>query len=485
MPTSEHYQDTYFWNTITGETTWVRPSPGRESTPCSADGQQQDSGVGSAVVPSSSSSSSTEEEATTQRGEAVVTRSGGADSGSRSDDRDVYQLIELIGAHVLQLSRRFEEHEGVTGAQLRSEGMGLIPMVQPPEGEAAERFRRVCEIAGSGVAAFQQPRSAQAVLEGNHLVFAAVVAEWCAGTRLGASAVVGLSIIGERLAKLDTAMRPAHLQEWACVFRPPVFVYRHNPSATEMDRCPSAQEASRLAAEARASIAVAAKSTINPSGRRPAAPQQAVAGAGAGAGPVTAAATEKIPAAGVAPWASTAPAVPATAAAGRTEAAPPPLPTEEQPPAPPAPPSGSASTRRGATRSSSKHPAKRARRSRATAGTGATSTSTPAQRKVAPMMEKWASARAEIWSEDSEDSDEHGREGDDGGVGGRRGMYNEAAATAKRARELEDWRVQEIASGSTRSVNFQPLRFDWRERVKRRRQDDEAAALEAGSLCAT
>ena len=49
----------------------------------------------------------------------------------------------------------------------------------------------------------------------------------------------------------------------------------------------------------------------------------------------------------------------------------------------------------------------------------------------------------------------------------------QASVARKRARELEEWRLATLKDPSARSnANFQPLQFDWRARVKRTRQEE-------------
>eukprot|EP01018_Ginkgo_biloba_P025196 Gb_00628 [translate_table: standard] len=76
-------------------------------------------------------------------------------------------------------------------------------------------------------------------------------------------------------------------------------------------------------------------------------------------------------------------------------------------------------------------------------------------KKVSSLVDKWKAAKEEL----------HGSDEDE----------NEAAYESlekKRQREIEEWRMQQIASGEAQdNANFQPLGGDWRERVKRRKAE--------------
>ncbi|KAK9673717.1 hypothetical protein RND81_12G185400 [Saponaria officinalis] len=79
-------------------------------------------------------------------------------------------------------------------------------------------------------------------------------------------------------------------------------------------------------------------------------------------------------------------------------------------------------------------------------------------KKVSSMVDKWKAAKEELQEEEE-----------------RRETPLEILER-KRQREIEDWRAQQIASGEAKeNANFQPLGGNWRERVKRRRAQKEAA----------
>eukprot|EP00252_Welwitschia_mirabilis_P012521 TRINITY_DN2761_c0_g1_i7.p1 TRINITY_DN2761_c0_g1~~TRINITY_DN2761_c0_g1_i7.p1 ORF type:complete len:980 (+),score=279.61 TRINITY_DN2761_c0_g1_i7:376-2940(+) len=80
-------------------------------------------------------------------------------------------------------------------------------------------------------------------------------------------------------------------------------------------------------------------------------------------------------------------------------------------------------------------------------------------KKVSSLVDKWKAAKEELHGSDSEDED----------------MSAVQYLEKKRQREIEEWRMQQIASGEAKdNANFQPLGGDWREKVKRK--ELEAAA---------
>lgn len=75
-------------------------------------------------------------------------------------------------------------------------------------------------------------------------------------------------------------------------------------------------------------------------------------------------------------------------------------------------------------------------------------------KKVSSLVDKWKAAKEELHGSDDEDESENAIE----------------VLEKKRRREIEEWRMQQIASGEAQdNANFQPLGGDWRERVKRKK----------------
>lgn len=81
-------------------------------------------------------------------------------------------------------------------------------------------------------------------------------------------------------------------------------------------------------------------------------------------------------------------------------------------------------------------------------------------KKVSSLVDKWKAAKEELQEEEEEERE-----------------TPLEILEKKRQREIEGWRAQQIASGEAKeNANFQPLGGDWRERVKRRRAQKEAAS---------
>ncbi|KMT12996.1 hypothetical protein BVRB_4g090730 isoform A [Beta vulgaris subsp. vulgaris] len=90
----------------------------------------------------------------------------------------------------------------------------------------------------------------------------------------------------------------------------------------------------------------------------------------------------------------------------------------------------------------------------------AVASSLRSNKKVSSLVDKWKAAKEELEEEEEEERETHLE-----------------ILEKKRQREIEGWRAQQIASGEAKeNANFQPLGGDWRERVKRRRAQKEAAA---------
>ncbi|XP_057429606.1 uncharacterized protein LOC130722778 isoform X3 [Lotus japonicus] len=84
-------------------------------------------------------------------------------------------------------------------------------------------------------------------------------------------------------------------------------------------------------------------------------------------------------------------------------------------------------------------------------------------KKVSSLVDKWKAAKEELLEEEEEPES----------------VYE--VLERKRQREIEEWRAKQIASGEAKdNANFQPLGGDWRERVKRKRQ--QAAKESVGKL---
>ncbi|KAH9313184.1 hypothetical protein KI387_028219 [Taxus chinensis] len=80
-------------------------------------------------------------------------------------------------------------------------------------------------------------------------------------------------------------------------------------------------------------------------------------------------------------------------------------------------------------------------------------------KKVSSLVDKWKAAKEELHGSDDEDENEKALE----------------VLEKKRQREIEEWRMQQLASGEAHdNANFQPLGGDWRERVKRRKTETTA-----------
>ncbi|KAK9131579.1 hypothetical protein Sjap_012066 [Stephania japonica] len=83
-----------------------------------------------------------------------------------------------------------------------------------------------------------------------------------------------------------------------------------------------------------------------------------------------------------------------------------------------------------------------------------------ANKKVSSLVDKWKAAKEEL-HEDEDDEPGNAYE----------------ILERKRQREIEEWRVQQIASGEAKeNANFLPLGGDWRERVKRKRAQSASNA---------
>lgn len=75
-------------------------------------------------------------------------------------------------------------------------------------------------------------------------------------------------------------------------------------------------------------------------------------------------------------------------------------------------------------------------------------------KKVSSLVDKWKAAKEELHGSDDEDESENAIE----------------VLEKKRQREIDEWRMQQIASGEAQdNANFQPLGGDWRDRVKRKK----------------
>ncbi|XP_010542502.1 PREDICTED: formin-binding protein 4 isoform X2 [Tarenaya hassleriana] len=91
----------------------------------------------------------------------------------------------------------------------------------------------------------------------------------------------------------------------------------------------------------------------------------------------------------------------------------------------------------------------------------AVASSLRSNKKVSSLVDKWKAAKEEL-NESEEEEPENAYE----------------ILERKRQREIEEWKARQIASGEAKeNANFQPLGGDWREKVKRKRQQ---AAREAG-----
>ncbi|XP_057833973.1 uncharacterized protein LOC131044633 isoform X2 [Cryptomeria japonica] len=85
-------------------------------------------------------------------------------------------------------------------------------------------------------------------------------------------------------------------------------------------------------------------------------------------------------------------------------------------------------------------------------------------KKVSSLVDKWKAAKEELHGSDDEDENEKALE----------------VLEKKRQREIEEWRMQQIASGEAQdNANFQPLGGDWRERVKRRKTQNSSDKLKS------
>ena len=74
-------------------------------------------------------------------------------------------------------------------------------------------------------------------------------------------------------------------------------------------------------------------------------------------------------------------------------------------------------------------------------------------KRMQPLVDKWASAHKELVDPDD-------------GAGAE--DYDGSRDAARKLRDQEEWRVQQLASGeAAHNSNFAPLAFDWRKRVDR------------------
>lgn len=82
----------------------------------------------------------------------------------------------------------------------------------------------------------------------------------------------------------------------------------------------------------------------------------------------------------------------------------------------------------------------------------AVGSSLKSNKKVSSLVDKWKAAKEELLEEEEE----------------LESVYD--ALERKRQREIEEWRLKQIASGEAKdNANFQPLGGDWREKVRRKR----------------
>ncbi|KAI3510191.1 hypothetical protein L1887_25722 [Cichorium endivia] len=84
-------------------------------------------------------------------------------------------------------------------------------------------------------------------------------------------------------------------------------------------------------------------------------------------------------------------------------------------------------------------------------------------KKVSGLVDKWKAVKEELHEDEEDEEPENALE----------------ALEKKKQREIEQWRAQQIATGEAKeNANFQPLGGDWRERVRRKRAKKSMEAEE-------
>ena len=258
--------DVYFWNTLTGETSWERPGGGEADDGAVAEG-------GSRLAAARANQASTEAADTAEQAEVEPeddqgSRAGSplaAAAGARADAEEqlaedatagidddfaaaaaaaeeaaklakaatatqtqvyVLHLAELIGAQVTSVLKVLMAAKLAAAGRAAEPGSGVSvfpPESAPeggPEGEAERvRFRLLLQVKGmkgTGLAQLWKKRPPMEALERLQLLLSASLTAWCKGDLPNDAACSLLQSYGSHLARIEEGSLPGG---WRCIFR--------------------------------------------------------------------------------------------------------------------------------------------------------------------------------------------------------------------------------------------------------------------------